>query len=269
MSLDASRWAWQQQNLKASEKLVLLAIADRAGENHTAHPSIKRLELDTCLNRKTIIRSLDHLELIGLLLPTGEKVGRTRQVKVYQLSMVPERHALEPSSKQSQKRNSPKSGTVPLLPSNSPKNGTPEQSQKRYSEPTSIEPISEPYEISAARMQKKMPPDFKGVVNAYNEILGDDLPRVVKITKAREKSIRARWQETFGSQSKGNDLNFWRRYFLHVRKSKVLCGLKENTDWKGADFDWLMNEQNMAKVIEGKYHREGDWRTDIDLQEAV
>lgn len=268
MSLDASRWAWQQQNLKASEKLLLLAIADRAGENHTAYPSIKRLELDTCLNRKTIIRGLDSLELIGLLLPTGEKVGKTKQVKVYQLSMVEDRHINEPG-KQSQKWNGSQNGTVPELHDNSTENGTAEQSQKRDLEPTSMEPISEPLEIGATQSRKSPPPDFKGVIDAYNEILGDELPRVVKITKEREKSIRARWKETFGKNSKGNDLNFWRRYFLHVYKSKPLCGLQETTNWKGADFDWLMGEQNMAKVIEGKYHRDGDWRTDIDLQEAV
>lgn len=67
MSIDATRWAWQQADLKSSTKLVLLALADRADEHHRCFPSVRRLEVDTCLNRKTILTCLAALEDAGLL----------------------------------------------------------------------------------------------------------------------------------------------------------------------------------------------------------
>lgn len=105
MSLDASRWAWQQQVGKSSAKLVLLSLADLADEQNLSWPSIKHLELDTELNRKTIIDSLAHLERNGFLMDTGDRKGRTGQVKVYQLIGVQRRH-------HSSKSNSTKTGTV-------------------------------------------------------------------------------------------------------------------------------------------------------------
>ena len=43
MSLDATLWAWKQK-LKPAQKLLLLSLADRAGENMECYPSVKRLE---------------------------------------------------------------------------------------------------------------------------------------------------------------------------------------------------------------------------------
>ncbi|MBJ9947798.1 helix-turn-helix domain-containing protein [Acinetobacter bereziniae] len=83
MSLDATVWAWKATVSGASERLVLLALADRAGDDHKCFPSLKRLEKDTTLNRKTIIKVLDELELKKLIQFTGEIKGNG--VKVYQL----------------------------------------------------------------------------------------------------------------------------------------------------------------------------------------
>ncbi len=83
MSLDATVWAWKASVSCASERLVLLALADRAGDDHKCFPSLKRLEKDTTLNRKTIIKVLDELELKKLIQFTGEIKGNG--VKVYQL----------------------------------------------------------------------------------------------------------------------------------------------------------------------------------------
>ena len=54
MSIDATRWAWTAQVKNSSQRLVLLSLADRAGEHHTAWPSIDRLAKDTALNEKTV-----------------------------------------------------------------------------------------------------------------------------------------------------------------------------------------------------------------------
>ncbi|MFX4814237.1 helix-turn-helix domain-containing protein [Acinetobacter baumannii] len=83
MSLDATIWAFKAEVKSSSQRLVLLALADRAGESHKCYPSIKRMVKDTVLNRKTVIKVLDELESISLIRFTGEITGNG--VKVYQL----------------------------------------------------------------------------------------------------------------------------------------------------------------------------------------
>lgn len=66
MSLDATRWAWRQQ-VRPTHKLVLLSLADRAGEQHECRPSIMRLEIDTGLYRETIMEAVSEMESNGLI----------------------------------------------------------------------------------------------------------------------------------------------------------------------------------------------------------
>lgn len=119
MSLDSTVWAWKATVSGASERLVLLALADRAGDDHKCFPSIKRLEKDTTLNRKTIIKVLDELELKSLIKFTGEIKGNG--VKVYQLIGVFGRE--DSSDTHTKKGTSTKNGTGVNLGTSS-KNGT-------------------------------------------------------------------------------------------------------------------------------------------------
>ncbi|ENU98522.1 helix-turn-helix domain-containing protein [Acinetobacter variabilis] len=83
MSLDATRWAWTAPVESCPQRTVLLSLADRAGEDHKAWPSIKRLEVDTKCDRKTIMKVLERLQEINLIRFTEETRGNG--VKVYQL----------------------------------------------------------------------------------------------------------------------------------------------------------------------------------------
>lgn len=87
MSIDALRWAFEQQGIKATHKLVLLALADRASEDCECWPSLDRIEFDTCLNRHTICAALDGLVAAGLI----EKHRRFSQSTVYRLVGVLDR----------------------------------------------------------------------------------------------------------------------------------------------------------------------------------
>lgn len=123
MSLDASIWAWkvrQKQkkggSLKPLKKLVLLSLSDRAGEDHCAYPSVSRLVEDTEMDRKTVLKIIDELIEDGLIVDTGERKGRTKQVKVYQLVGVNGRETVPTMvlfDAENDDLNSPNSGTVP------------------------------------------------------------------------------------------------------------------------------------------------------------
>lgn len=92
MSLDATVWAWKTRQkqkvggaLKPLKKLVLLSLADRAGETHECYPSIARLVDDTEMDRKTVLKIIDELIEDGFIIDTGKREGKTKQVKVYLL----------------------------------------------------------------------------------------------------------------------------------------------------------------------------------------
>ena len=70
MSVDATRWAWSVSGIRASDKLVLLALCDRANDSDaelTSWPSIRTLALDCCLNKETVIAATKRLESQGLI----------------------------------------------------------------------------------------------------------------------------------------------------------------------------------------------------------
>ena len=143
MSLDATIWAWkirQKQkkggSLKPLKKLVLLSLADRASEDHCAFPSMSRLVEDTEMDRKTVLKIIDELIEDGLIVDTGERKGRTKQVKVYQLLGVNGRETVPITvlfDAENDDLNSPNSGTVP----------TTEQSQQFYERVPTI-PLNSP-----------------------------------------------------------------------------------------------------------------------------
>ena len=127
MSLDATNWAWRVElkekqggARKALKRLILLSLADRAGEDHCCYPSMARLEKDTELERKTVLKIISELLSDGLIFDTGERKGSTRRVKVYKLMGVNGRETI-PQTAQLQDKNL--SEIVPIV----------EQSQQRNS----------------------------------------------------------------------------------------------------------------------------------------
>lgn len=147
MSLDATVWAWKTRQkqkaggaLKPLKKLVLLSLADRAGETHECYPSIARLVEDTEMDRKTVLKIIDELIEDGFIIDTGKREGRTKQVKVYLLIGIKGRET-EPTTvlfdSGNDELNSTNNGTVPTteqfqqfhervptIPLNSPNVGT-------------------------------------------------------------------------------------------------------------------------------------------------
>lgn len=89
---------------------------------------------------------------------------------------------------------------------------------------------------------KKENINYQKIVDEYNSICVS-LSKVKKITNARKKSINARLK--IYSQEEIIEV------FKKAEASNFLKGAN-NINFK-ADFDWLMADKNMAKVLEGKY----------------
>lgn len=113
MSIEAVSWALKVKGIKSSMKFVLVVLANHADATNMAWPSVASIVDSTNLDRKTVLKAIDCLEEYGFLKDTGKREGATKQVKIYRLCI--EKNCVE----ESQKRNSPKNGTVPNFPSKS------------------------------------------------------------------------------------------------------------------------------------------------------
>jgi len=98
MSIDATRWAWQQP-VKANLKIVLLSLADRAGENHDCYPSIKRLSQDCGMSRASLFVCLDALEQRGLIQRINRTTDKGNISNIYQLIGVDDRKIMPVQSR--------------------------------------------------------------------------------------------------------------------------------------------------------------------------
>ena len=71
MSVEALAWAFEQQHILPMDKFVLIALADRTGdEYHHVSPSIDVLSKATSLDETAVRESLDRLSKAGLIEPT-------------------------------------------------------------------------------------------------------------------------------------------------------------------------------------------------------
>lgn len=87
MSVAAVKWAIRQTPPKPADKLVLWIVADALNKDGEAYPSVAAIVAGTGLNRKMVIDSMARLQRVGLILDTGKRIGRTKQVKVWTLAI--------------------------------------------------------------------------------------------------------------------------------------------------------------------------------------
>lgn len=89
------------------------------------------------------------------------------------------------------------------------------------------------------------------IIALYHETLPAN-PRIKSWTGKRQNHLRARWRE----DDKRQNLDYWRRLFSHVAASPFLTGQRTGRDGRAflPGLDWLVQPENFAKVIEGRYH---------------
>ncbi len=242
MSRAANDWAWSLDIKPASLKLLLLAMADRADEDHCCFPSIPRLEKDTGLNRKTILSGIKKLVECGVLKDTGEKRGRTMRVIVYKLvgvetgikkldarTVKTAPVEMEPISEQYQNWNDSENGTL-----NSPKNGTlnrPENGTQNQSLEPVIEPIKDlvPSELETDKPAE--PVLFRIPLNrkdTYHEVTQSDVNDLILIYPAVDVMQQLR------------EITHWNQ--IHPARRKTKNGIQSHIQ------RWLSKEQDRGRV---------------------
>ena len=85
---------------------------------------------------------------------------------------------------------------------------------------------------------------FTRAVELWNDLAADcRLPRVQKVTAARQTSLAARLKE--------HGLDGWQTALDRIRATPFLRG-EGDRGWR-PDLDWLIQEKNFTTVIEGRY----------------
>ena len=84
---------------------------------------------------------------------------------------------------------------------------------------------------------------YDDIIQAYH-LCCPSLPKIKKLTEKRKKIIRARWRAD-------PDIEVFCALFRKAETSDFLTG--RNGRWTSCNFDWLVNEANMVKVLEGNY----------------
>lgn len=227
MSFDALAWAGKCRAGSAGRKLVLLALADRHNtEEAVSRPSIAWIAEWTDLNRKTVIAALQELERIGLISDSGERAGKTGQIKAYHLHFE-----TVPKTEQSQKRNSP------IISA--------KESQKRDTDTTSEPITSEDKSSSVVPIKIKL--TIQQLQEAWN--LGPGARGAVKANRAGPERMKS-----FGCFSRRYSVDEITEAINAVAESDFLCG--RTKEGFRADIDFLFSPKHMNRLLEGFYGRQ-------------
>ena len=103
-------------------------------------------------------------------------------------------------------------------------------------------------------IKKESRTDYQEIIDLYHQNC-PSLPKVTKITDARKKLINARLKD----YSLGELVNA----FAVAEASDFLK--HGNGTWNGANFDWIMNPNNIVKILEGNYANKTNTKSGYDL----
>lgn len=104
---------------RAIKKLIMLNLADRAGDDGLCFPSVAKIAEDTSLDRRTIMTAITSMIEEGLLEDTKMRKGQTKQVRVLRILIDVEDDNKALSEHRSKKKDD--SGTVvPHTPKTKP-----------------------------------------------------------------------------------------------------------------------------------------------------
>lgn len=260
MSSEALSWAFKQDIKPSSLKFTLVAMCECANyQTGRIFASIAHLSEITGQDRKTVIANMGELEKRSLIEDTGERVGKTMQVKVYRavIGTVPEaeqyrkRNSTVPVVKESQKRDTE--------PSFEP--STPQNSNEFCTSPDGNADEDDLFEAQGeeAESDKLKPEHF---VDAWNDLAARlSKPRVRNLTPERRVLLKARIA--------GYSLEDFREVLGNVEASPFLRGDRQ---WNGCTFDWVMKKANFQKILEGNYNEQSspspNWKSGSARQSA-
>lgn len=125
------------------------------------------------------------------------------------------------------------------------------QSSKQNPTPSSSSSISSSSNTPVVPIGDETRIPYQEILNLFHETL-PELPKVKLFDDRRKRLIRVRWN----SDKRFQSLDFWKRFFAHVRECDWLMGRVQPRPGDRpyvADFDFLLSNKGFVGIIEGKY----------------
>lgn len=216
MSIKLICWAFEQE-LKPTEKLVLIKLADCANDDGICWPSQTTIARHTSLTRETVNRSIRRLIDMGLVeshqTHQEGKITGCRYRLGPSLDVVTERHYGCDGASQggvTERHREPSDGTVktPIA---------------RGRECVPVDELIEAYHKAAPRLLRAVPNRFKG--------------------SQGHTHLRKRWEEDEAHRS----VEWWAQFFAVANENPTWNG--ENERGWVADLAWLVRRTNFDKVV--------------------
>ena len=109
-------------------------------------------------------------------------------------------------------------------------------------------------------IEKRDRVDYQQIADMYNETCVS-FPKCTALSESRKKAIKARL--------KTYSVSDFRKLFEKAQKSSFLKG-KNNSSWS-ANFDWLIKDNNMVKVLDGNYDDKEEFinGSNVSVQSAL
>ena len=260
-------------------KLVLLKLADNSNEDGECFPSYQRIADDCEISRSSVINHIAWLEKAGIISKHERFNSVTNSSNIYKMNfefagkdvalVLPNGEVIVLKNGDLKSidgvvdilggvGDTPTSvgavlgggvGDTPII------NNTINQSINHIHNTSSDDDASSAIKTKKVRNTKPKAP-VTDIYDAYNEVLGEKLPKALILTDSRKRDIAARWNELLNTEHKGklrysgveDGLHWWKRLFAKVTLCPHWMG-ENDRGWR-ADLDWIINKKNFIKVLE-------------------
>ena len=278
----------------SAAKSVLRCLADHRNEQTgQCNPSADAIAWETELNKKTVYKAITYLEEKGFIRRERRVLNSSNN---YVLNLSDPRNTENGTSTKngSTKFGSTKNGSCTKNGiSDDPKTGrvddpnlghesvietvketvnticvdraetAPIDPQKNAPDENDEFTLTEPVEKELTPEQKALKvskhcPQQK-LIDLYHECLPGLPPVRIWTSASRVNNLAARWREMAldqGFQSEADGMDFFKRFFEFVGRSKFLMGQVKQKDGRTfrADLEWITKANNFEKICDRKYH---------------
>lgn len=278
----------------SAAKSVLRCLADHRNEQTgQCNPSADAIAMETELNKKTVYKAFTYLEEKGFIRRERRVLNSSNN---YVLNLSVSRNSENGTSTKngSTKFGSTKNGSCTKNGiSDDPKTGRVDDPNlghesvietvketvnticvdRAESAPTDTQktaPVENDEFTLTEPVEKELTPEQKAlkvskhcpqqkIIDLYHECLPSLPPVRIWTSAARTNNLAARWREMAldqGFQSEAEGLDFFKRFFEFVGRSRFLTGQVKQKDGRTfrADLEWITKANNFEKICDRKYH---------------
>lgn len=278
----------------SAAKSVLRCLADHRNEQTgQCNPSADAIAMETELNKKTVYKAFTYLEEKGFIRRERRVLNSSNN---YVLNLSVSRNSENGTSTKngSTKFGSTKNGSCTKNGiSDDPKTGRVDDPNlghesvietvketvnticvdRAESAPTDTQktaPVENDEFTLTEPVEKELTPEQKALkvskhcpqqklIDLYHECLPGLPPVRIWTSASRVNNLAARWREMSldqGFQSEADGLDFFKRFFEFVGRSKFLMGQVKQKDGRTfrADLEWITKANNFEKICDRRYH---------------